>query len=173
MSKQPKMMFDASAEAIWDVLVGDFVNVHKWMASIDHSTPMAGTPVAGAPAAGRNAHIPLNDGIMADRIVGIDAASWTLHMDTDLKNIKGFNPLIGFKNSVYIKPVGKNRCEVTWTLEPKVVWFLSPMYFMLKKAMFPGFIRSLEELKHISETGQPHPRKVAAFEKEGVPVAAV
>ena len=172
MSKQPKMIFDAPAEKIWNVLVGDFVPVHKWMASIDRSTPMAGTPIPGAPAVGRDAHIPLNDGIMADRIVGIDAANWVLHMDTDLKNIKGFNPMLGFKNSVYIKPIDKARCEVTWTISPKVVWYLSPMYFMLKKALFPGFMRSLEELKHIVETGKPHPRKVAAFEKEGMPAAA-
>jgi len=172
MSKQPKMIFDASAEDIWAVLVGDFVNVQKWMASIDHSAPMPGTPIPGAPAVGRDAHIPLNDGIMADKIVGIDKSTWTLHMDTDLKNIKGFNPMIGFKNSVYIKPIGQNQCEVTWTVDPKVVWYFSPMYFLLKKAMFPGFIRSLEELKHVSETGKPHPRKVAAFEKEGTPAVA-
>ncbi len=172
MSKEPKMMFDANAEDIWAVLVGDFVNVQKWMAAIDKSTPMVGTPVPGAPAVGRDAHIPLNDAIMADKIVGIDEKTWTLHIDTDLKGIKGFNPMIGFKNSVYIKPMGQNRCEVTWTVEPKVVWYLSPMYFMLKKAMFPGFIRSLEELKHIVETGKPHPRKAAAFEKQGVSAAA-
>ena len=46
------------------------------------------------------------------------------------------------------------------------------MYPMLKKALYPGFVRSLEELKHIVETGTPHPRKVAAFEKEAVAAAA-
>ena len=172
MSKEPTIIIEAGAEKIWDVLVGDFVNVHTWMASIDASTPMAGTAIPGAPVVGRNAHIPLNDGIMADKIVGIDKASWTLHLDTDLKNIKGFNPMLGFKNSVYIKPLGDNRCEVTWSRSPKVVWYLSFMYPMLKKALYPGFVRSLEELKHIVETGTPHPRKVAAFEKEAVAAAA-
>ncbi len=172
MSKEPKMMIDASAEKIWEVLVGDFVNVQKWMASIDRSSPMSGTPIPGAPAVGRDAHIPLNDGVMADKIVGIDKGNWTLHMDTDLKNIEGFNPMLGFKNSVYIKPVGQNRCEVTWTRSPKVVWYLSFMYPLLKKALYPGFVRSLEELKHIVETGKPHPRKIAAFETQSAAVAA-
>jgi len=167
MAKEAKMVIDASAQDIWGVLVDDFVNVHKWMASIDHSTPMSGTPMSGAPVVGRDAHIPLNDAIMADKIVGIDKSTWTLHMDTDLKGIKGFTPMTGFKNSVFIKPVGENRCEVTWTADPKVVWFLAPMFFVLKKALYPGFVRSLEELKHIVETGKPHPRKAAAFEKQG------
>jgi len=172
MAKQPTMMFDASAEQIWAVLVDDFVNVQKWMASIDSSVAVAGKPVSGAPLVGRDAHISVNDATMADRIVGIDKANWTLHMDTDLKGIKGFAPMLGFKNSVYIKPVGQNRCEVTWTKSPKVVWYLSFMYPLLNKALYPGFVRSLEELKHIVETGKPHPRKVKKFEEAGIVVPA-
>lgn len=172
MAKEAKMMFEASAKEIWAVLVGDFVNVHRWMAAIEASTPMAGSAIAGAPVAGREGHISFNGATMADKIVGIDAAKWTLHMDTDLKNMKGFSPMKGFKNSVYIVPVEPGRCEVTWTASPKVVWFLTPMYFMLKRALYPGFIRSLEELKHMVETGTPHPRKRAAFEKTRAPVAA-
>lgn len=172
MSKQPRIVIDASAQQIWDVLVGDFVNLQKWMASIDRSTPMAGTPIPGAPMVGREAHISVNDAIMSDKIVGIDQSEWTLHLDTDLKGIKGFSPIKGFKNSVYIKPMGPDQCDVTWTVEPKVVWYLMPMYFVFKKALFSGFMRSLEELKHIVETGKPHPRKVAKFEQAGVAVAA-
>lgn len=172
MAKEPTMILEANAEDIWAVLVDDFVNLHEWMASISASVAVPGTPVPGAPVVGRDAHISVNGATMADRIVGVDKANWTLHMDTDLKGIEGFTPMLGFENSVYIKPIGDKRCEVTWTKSPKVVWYLAFMYPLLNNALYPGFIRSLEELKHIVETGKPHPRKVAAFEKQGGAVAA-
>ena len=149
---------NAPLEKLWAVFVDDFVPVHLWMASIKNSSPMTkGTQVAGAPAIGRVAEIGAGSpgGLMVEQITKVDAKAKVIEFDTELQNIKGFNPIIGWPNRVTLEAQG-NATKITWEIRPRL------------KTIGAGFVRSLEEIKAYVETDQPHPRKAKAFEAEAM-----
>ena len=161
---------NAPLEKLWAVFVDDFVPVHLWMASIKNSTPMTkGTQVAGSPAIGRVAEIGAGSpgGLMVEQITKVDAKAKVIEFDTELQNIKGFNPIIGWPNRVTLEAQG-NATKITWEIRPRLKTIGLPLYFPVKKSLGAGFVRSLEEIKAYVETDQPHPRKAKAFEAEAM-----
>ena len=161
----------APVDIVWKKLVDEFVNVHHWMASIKASSAMQGEDlVPGAPAVGRIAEIGAGSpgGLMEEKITAVNPAGRTLEFDTVLTNIKGFNPIIGWPNQIKLTETG-NGTRVTWNIQPRLKLVGLPMYLPVKKSLGNGFVRSLEEIKTFVETGRPHARKAAAFDKEGLP----
>lgn len=164
-------IINAPIETVWAKLVDDFVPVHHWMASIKASTEMQGGPrLPGAPAVGRIAAIgPGAPGaLMEEKFTAVDAAAKTFEFDTALTNFKGFNPVIGWPNQIKLEKVASGT-KVTWDIQPRMRATGLPFYFVMKKSLGAGFVRSLEEIKAFIETGAPHERKAKAFEKDGLP----
>lgn len=162
---------DAPIDTVWTKLVDDFVPVHHWMASIKGSSEMpGGTRLPGAPAVGRIAEIGAGarGALMEERITKVDITARRFEFDTLLTNMTGFSPLIGWPNQILLEADG-NATKVTWNIQPRLKLAGLPLYFVLKKSLGAGFVRSLDEVKVFIETGAPHERKAAAFEKEGLP----
>lgn len=162
---------NAPIDVVWAKLFDDFVNVHHWMASIKGSSAMPGRlTVEGAPAVGRIAEIGAGapGALMEEKITAAQVSAYRFEFDTALTNMTGFNPIIGWPNQIKLEAVDGGT-QVTWALQPKLKLLGKPMYFAIKKSLGNGFVRSLDEIKAYIETGQPHPRKAAAFEKEGMP----
>jgi|GEM_PF-1959469 len=156
----------ASTDLVWEKLVDDFVPVHEWMASIKASTPRAGPILPGAPAAGRDAAVGAGapGTIMEETFTGLDKNHGVIEFDTIL-NSPGFNPIKGWSNRITLEGQGSETL-VTWSIDVQLRLMGQLMRIPMKKSLSGGFLRSLEEVAHILETGQPHPRKVKHFKAE-------
>lgn len=166
MKVSQTLTINASADVLWSKLVDDFVPVHEWMASIKNSTARSGPALPGAPAAGRNAEIGAGapGTIMEETFTGLDKAEGIIEFDTVL-NAPNFNPIKGWSNRIVLEPQG-NQTKVIWSISVRLRLMGVLMSFPIKKSLTAGFLRSLEEVAHIVETGEPHPRKVKNFEQE-------
>lgn len=157
---------DAPIKSVWKTLVDDFVPVHEWMASIKSSTPRSGPVLPGAPAAGRDAAIGAGapGTIMEETFTALDRAQGLIEFDTIL-NAPSFNPIKGWSNQIKLSEQGEATL-VTWSIQVRFRLIGNLMRIPIKKSLKAGFTRSLEEVAHMLETGQPHARKIKQFEKE-------
>lgn len=160
------LTINASTDVIWSKLVDDFVPVHEWMASIKSSTPRPGPALPGAPAAGRDAAVGAGapGTIMEETFTHIDRSKNLIEFDTVL-NAPNFNPIKGWSNRITLTPQG-DATLVTWSIDVRFRLIGNLMRLPIKKSLSAGFLRSLEEVAHIIETGQPHPRKAKSFAQE-------
>ena len=166
MKVSQTLTIKAPADVLWSRLVDDFVPIHEWMASIKNSTALPGPVIAGAPAAGRNAEVGAGapGTIMEETFTALDKQARVIEFDTVL-NSPNFNPIKGWSNRIVLEPQG-DQTKVTWSINVRLRLMGLLMSFPIKKSLTAGFLRSLEEVAHIVETGEPHPRKVKNFEQE-------
>ncbi|GAA6206962.1 hypothetical protein NBRC116601_02550 [Cognatishimia sp. WU-CL00825] len=166
MKVSRSLTINASPDVIWSKLVDDFVPLHEWMAAIKSSTARPGPALPGAPAAGRDAAIgPGAPGtIMEEVFTHLDRSKNLIEFETVL-NAPNFNPIKGWSNRITLTPQGEATL-VTWSIVVQLRLMGHVMRFPIKKSLRAGFLRSLQEVAHIIETGQPHPRKAKSFASE-------
>lgn len=169
MSIKRTIIIEKPANDIWEILGNQFLPVENWLASIKSTTEKKqGTLIAGAPVIGRVAHIGAASGAgmaMDETITKFDAQNMILGVDCTLTGGPSVSPIKGFIYDVSIRQIDSTKCEVTWDTKIKLGLLGYVLYFGISKSIGNGFYRNLEELKAIVETGKPHPRKQAAFDK--------
>lgn len=160
------LTINASTDVIWSKLVDDFVPLHEWMAAIKSSSARPGPAIPGAPAAGRDAAIGSGapGTIMEEVFTHLDRNKNLIEFDTVL-NSPNFNPIKGWSNRILLTPQG-DATLVTWSIVVHLRLLGHIMRIPIRKSLYAGFLRSLEEVAHIIETGQPHPRKAKSFAQE-------
>lgn len=163
----------ASADHAWKIIGEDFVAVDRWMAANPTADAIPGAALPGAPAKGRNSYLikKFQPTYQEEVITGYDDAKRSISTRVVLRNTSKFVPMLGYIANVTVKPIGDDKCTITYTGEAITKWFSGPMKGMLTKALHPGFLRGLEELAHYIETGEPHPRKVEKIKSEGLAAA--
>lgn len=169
------MVVNKPADQIWNLLGNDFVDVAKWMAAIPRSEAKSeGRRLPGAPAVGRLSYLiaKYNGAYQDETITKYDNTNRSLGMEAVIMGFPKIAPVRGYSSEVTVTPIDENSSKVTWNsvvhLRPHGYIF----YLALKKSMNAGFIRNLEEIKHIIETGEPHPRKIKMMETEALAIAA-
>ncbi len=163
------IVVNAAAEQVWQMLGPDFADVARWMAAIPRSEAIEGATLPGAPVRGRNSYLikKFNGMYQEEIITGYSDSGQKVSFDVIIRNGPKMMPLRGYSSTVMVEDNGDETCRVTWEAEPHIKWFGMPMKSPLMKQLDAGFMRNLEEIKHIAEHGQPHPRKVAILAAEG------
>lgn len=162
MNIERKIEIATPAKDVWKVLGEEFLTWHEWMAGLANSTEMKdGSPIQNAPTVGRRSEIAINPGTFLDeRISVFNPEEMSLTVSTTMVNVEG--PVNGYSTEIKVKSVGDNKSEVIWSSNVSFGIMGYPLYFVIKKGLSGGFLRGLEELKCLVETGKPHERKLAA-----------
>lgn len=170
MTMTNSMTVNASADAIWQMIGPDFAAVDKWMAATPTAEPISGTPIPGAPVKGRNSFLikKFQPMYQEEIITEYSDAKRTVSFQVTMRKTPKLMPLKGYDSTVIIEPISDGSSKVTWIGNAQIHWFGKVLSGPLLKSLDDGFIRNLEEIKHIMETGQPHPRKVAKNKAEGI-----
>ena len=168
MTSKNSIVIETPAADVWQLIGPEFVPVDRWMAAIPFAEAIPGPALPGAPARGRNSYLIKKFAPMYQEeiITEYDPEKMTLGIDVTLRNTARFMPLKGYTSTVIVEAIDATSCKLTWIGKATAKWFAKPMTGVLTKSMDAGFIRNLEEIKHIVETGQPHPRKLAKIESE-------
>ncbi|KMW58811.1 hypothetical protein AIOL_003791 [Candidatus Rhodobacter oscarellae] len=174
MTSKNTVTVKASAEAAWKLIGEDFVRVDRWMAAIPRAEPIPGPALPGAPARGRYSYlIKKFEPIYQEEVLtSYDPANTTISVDVTLHNLGRLVPMRGYTATVIIKTIDAANCTVTWIGDATPKWFGKLMRGQLTKGLDAGFIRSLEEIQHMLETGEPHPRKIEKIKSEAALAAA-
>lgn len=168
MPSKNSITVKAPAAAAWKLIGDEFVAVDRWMAAIPRAEAIAGPALPGAPAKGRNSYLVQKFAPMYQEevLTKFDPEAMIICVDVTLHHGPKAMPMKGYTSTVIVRAINDATCEVTWIGEATPKWFAKPMRRMLTNSMDAGFIRSLEEIQHIVETGQPHPRKVEKIKSE-------
>lgn len=153
---------NAPATEVWDLIGPNFADVSRWMAATPRSEPIEGAALPGAPVKGRNSYLikKFDPMYQEELITAYSDAKRQVSFDVFMRKAPKVMPLKGYGNTVTVEEISAGRCKVTWTATPNIKWFGKLMQGPLVKQLSAGFLRNLEEIQHLSETGQPHPRKV-------------
>lgn len=168
MTSKNTIRVNAPAADAWKLIGEDFVAVDRWMAAIPRAEAIDGPALPGAPAKGRISYLFKKFAPMYQEevLTAYDAAAMTLSVNVTLHNGPKAMPMKGYTSTVIVRAINDATCELTWIGDATPKWFAKPMKGMLTKGLDAGFIRSLEEIQHFVETGQPHPRKVEKMQLE-------
>ncbi len=173
MTSKNTIRVKAPAADAWKLIGEDFVAVDRWMAAIPRAEAIDGPALPGAPAKGRISYLFKKFAPMYQEeiLTAYDAAAMTISVDVTLHHGPKAMPMKGYTSTVIVRAFNDASCEVTWIGDATPKWFAKPMKRMLTKGLDAGFIRSLEEIQHFVETGQPHPRKVEKMQLEAAAAA--
>ncbi|MEO0588681.1 MAG: SRPBCC family protein [Planctomycetota bacterium] len=150
---------DASPDRVWEVLGPGYADIGRWMSAVSHSSPVIGQQAApNAPLAGRTCETDL--GPFKESILEYDEEKRVLAYDAQGDSMPFFVTYLanrwsvtGYGNTAYV------NSQVT----VKVKFPFGVMLPMMRLKLGPVLTHAVEELKHYVETGEPHPRKVAAM----------
>lgn len=170
MTSLNSITVNAPAPDVWKLVGDDFVAVDRWMAAIPTAEVIPGPALPGAPAKGRNSYLIKKFAPMYQEeiITAYSDDNMTVGFDVTLRKGPRIMPLKGYWSTVSIEAIDDNSCKLTWEGAAYAKWFAKPMAGMLTKSLDAGFIRNLEEIKHIVETGEPHPRKIEKIKSEAL-----
>lgn len=166
MEISKKTTIDKPVDLVWNILVNDFDKAQEWMAAVPKSYKMEeGEQVAGAPMIGRICELSSksNPPIAVEAITAVDKGSYSFKVNIVPRN--GKIPVDHNNLSVTLNPLTENQTEVVWASDITLKTSGKLLYPVLKAGLSKSFTEILEELKHYTETGQPHPRKQAALNK--------
>lgn len=168
MTSKNTITVRASAADTWKLIGEDFVAVDRWMAAIPRAEAIPGPALPGAPARGRNSYLVQKFAPMYQEeiLTAYDPENMTISVDVTLRNGPRFMPMKGYRATVIIEALSPESCAVTWIGDATPKWFAKPMAGAMTRNLDAGFIRSLEEIQHIMETGEPHPRKIEKIKSE-------
>ena len=163
------IVINKPADEIWELLGPNFVRVADWMAATPRSEEKTeGTPLPGAPAVGRRSYLmaKFNGMYQDETITKYDADARLLNFDVVLKKGPAVMPISGYLAEFTVEMIDAttSRVSLDATAHLRLLGYF--MYPVVKKGLNAGFIRYLEEIKHYSETGRPHPRKVQSMQEE-------
>lgn len=149
---------NASAKRAWEVLGEEWGDIDEWSSVIAHSdfTPVRGKPAVGAK---RTCEIPGSPGFK-ETVLSYDERGRTISHVAD----EGMPPFVRrAENTWSVTPLGPNRSRIdmhfTGQIQPGTP---APAVGMLKQQFAPMIDMTTVELVHYIETGERHPRAVAA-----------
>ncbi len=150
---------ERSAEGVWAILADEFSEVANWLGPVAASHPAA--PGADGMPAGRVCDSSL--GATDETFVHYEAEAMTFTYEAIVRNAPVYFPVRGGRTTWTVKSLGADRCEAH--IDGEALW--KPVLGVLLRPVMGLFVatlarRSLEELKHYAETGEPHPRKLKA-----------
>lgn len=162
------MKISASAEKVWEVFAHQFDEGHRWMAAVPKSYSNDGGKLFdGAKSTGRIVEMNADGTGMkaSERFVEYDESAKTCVVKVDLLDAPMLFPIKYNSLSFSVVHDDDNNCTVQWIYGAKIKPLAYLMWPLLRMGMFKAWKELSEEFKCYLETGEPHPRKVAAIEK--------
>ncbi|GAB5536835.1 MAG: hypothetical protein Rubg2KO_30840 [Rubricoccaceae bacterium] len=163
---------NAPADQVWTVLGHQFHQADRWASSVDHSAPRDAGPLVGdAPFAQNGRACETSLGPFRETIEHYDEKARSFGYSAEGDKMPFF--VKHLQNNWRVHPDGPTRSLVTMGLEARLLPVFAQLMGPIMKRQFGKVTtEATEELKHYIETGQPHPRKVAAAKKAGHTPAA-
>ena len=130
------------------------------MAAIPKSYKIEEGEVApNAPMVGRICELSTkaNPAIVVEKITAVDITNHVLKVNVVPQN--GKIPIDHNNLTVTLKEKNESKTEVIWSSDITLKTTGKLLYPVLKAGIGKSFVELLEELKHYTETGKPHPRK--------------
>ena len=162
MEISKKIQIDKPISEIWKVLVTHFDKAQDWMAGVPKSYKMEeGKLAPNSPMIGRICELSTkpNPPLAIERITEVDEVNKIFKVNVVPEN--GKIPVEQNNLTVTLKEINESQTEVIWASDLTLKTAGKLLYPVLKVGVGKSFTELLEELKHYTETGQPHPRKLA------------
>ncbi|MEM9188656.1 MAG: SRPBCC family protein [Myxococcota bacterium] len=161
---------EASEDDVWRVLAHRFGDIGQWCATVNSSSPQDGTRISGAPCSGRYCDTVF--GPFTEVFTQFDDREKAMKYDARSEKLPFF--IRKFTNEFHVRPDGPTGSEVTMVAGADMVPPFGFLFrFLMRMQVGKALMNQMEELKYFAEHGQPHPRKVAAQARLGVPKAAL
>jgi hypothetical protein len=159
MDMHGEIFIQAPARAAWAVLGERFGRIAEWAA------PITASSLVGAPGAGavRTCHIagfgPVKPGVIRERLVTFDARA----MSFTYEAVSGMPAFVASAvNRWSVHHRGDTACVVSTHATIELRGAARLLGWLMRSRLQRDGALVLEELRHMVEQGQAHPRKVAA-----------
>ena len=157
------------ADKVWQVFAHDFDNGHEWMSSVykSYANTEGGSPLPGAKTYGRIVEMdPAGTGMKAsETFVKYDESSKTCTVKVEMIGVPSVFPVDHMTLDFSVTKDGDKSSATTWNFEAALKPWGYILYPLLKFGMSKSWSEMAEELKYFVETGESHPRKIAAMKK--------
>ena len=155
-----KIIINASAEKVWDVLGRDFANIGKWSTAVAHSSANNDLPrVNNSPIGGRTCNTTF--GNVSEEFTAYDDNKKTLSFKGVIES-KIFSKLISTNE---VKSIDENTSEVIITPHVDLTFIGKLISPMVKMQLSKTLDQVLDDLKYYVENGKPSPAKLASQQK--------
>lgn len=152
---------DASADRLWEVMVGEFQDVARWASGLDASGPNPHVDDRAAPegidAAGRSCVVP-GLGQTDERLNVFDPEGYRFSYTVDAEKVPSF--VSGMENTWTFRALGPDRTEVRQALTAEAHGVLGAAMKPLLQRQFRSLLSNLQEdLTVYATTGDVSSRK--------------
>ncbi|MEM9368444.1 MAG: SRPBCC family protein [Planctomycetota bacterium] len=153
---------DVPREQVWRITGEEFANIDRWIAGVNASEG-AGVGLNGAPCTERTCE-PSFRGFQetTERLIQYDPQRYQLAYQI----VEGLPGMVGQATNEWTHQEKGQGTQVTMTIKMELHGIVgAAMKPMMSRQMGKILQEGLEELKVYAETGQQHPRKLAAMAK--------
>jgi carbon monoxide dehydrogenase subunit G len=161
MKFSKKIVINAPAEQVWNVLGRDFENISKWATLVSNSEINTEAQVVNnSPVGGR----------LCNTSIGKISEEFTEYDDHNMSfSFKGVITSIMFTSVISsnkVTAIDENTSEVTATPHIELTFLGTLMSPLIKLQLSKAVSGGLEDLKYYVENGKPSPSKLAAMQKQ-------
>ncbi|MEM6455358.1 MAG: SRPBCC family protein [Acidobacteriota bacterium] len=163
MQLKREITINTPTRQVWEILGPGFGDAFHWASSVSQSTAtIDGKRPDGAPCSGRVCQTTI--GSVKESILEYDAHSHRIAYAAVSDKMPGFVRHMVARWS--IRAVAPSKAHVTMTLNVDIAApfniLMGPMMWLQMGGIMD---KTMGELKHYTEQGEPHPRKVKAMAK--------
>ncbi len=164
MKISKRVTIKKSAEDVWAVLGEDFVNVSKWVSSVNHSVELKGKPETEASVCGRVCELGSGpkSAKIDEKIISFDRNNKSFTLEVTPQSESKI-PIIKSISKFRVKEIDSSSCEASCTANITIKPFALLLLPLLKMGFGKNFGELLEELQYYLENGTVHPRKTKAL----------
>ena len=163
MELKAELIIEVPAREAWVVLGECWAHIGHWAAPITAS--FVDGPLR--PGTVRTCHTarfgPVAPGLIKERLLAFDASAFSLTYEAAAGMPRFIARAV---NQWSVHPLDDGRCLVRTHAKLTLRGPMALFTFLLERSFAANGARVLEELKHRVEHGLPHPRKLAALERE-------
>ncbi len=160
-----KAIINKPIAVVWKILATDFDKAGDWMTGVNRSYKTEGNSCEGSSMHGRVCELSTKEnGPKADeKITFYDEKNYKLGFQVVPKNLN--IPVIKNNAIVTLSKADNNKTNVLYKNNIELTTKGNFLYPLLKLGLGKSFTQILLDLKHISETGKPSPKKQAELDK--------
>lgn len=160
MKFKNEMVLNVSAEKAWDVIGNQFGDIGDWVATLKSSRLEGELGVGAKRVCQAEGFGPFAPAEVIEKLIEFSPKK---HQFTyvALGGIPWF--IDNAQNTWWIESAGENRCIVRFEAQIKMAWYLKPLEWLMPMLMKKDGDLFTEELKYRIESGNIHPRKLAAM----------
>ncbi|MEM9214499.1 MAG: SRPBCC family protein [Cyanobacteria bacterium P01_F01_bin.150] len=154
---------NASADCLWEIMGTQFADISNWASGVYASQGhYNGAKLQGAPYSGRICETSI--GTLKEQILIYDDQNKTVSYDAKSAQLPFF--VTHMVNTWTFTPLAKGQCKGEMNLEISLLPLFSLIMGPIMKMRVGGAIaQTIEELTHVAEHEEIHPRKLESQQK--------